>query len=419
MDLFTLAQKIIEKHPIITDIRSYMMYRFDGRVWRDDTEGLIHRELVKKEGRNFKPYHLTTLKQMIQGKTFTTNLQEPPPNLMCFKNGIVNLNHERVLKPHTPKYFFRNMIDAEYNPNADCPEFKKWLVEVLPEKEKRNCIQELFGYSLYRDYPLHKIIFLVGSGRNGKTTLLKTLIDILGKDSCTSVPLELLGERFQATNLIGKLVNIVTEPKTKLLRTEMVKKLTGQDLIHAEIKGKQRAIEFFNYAKLIVVANKLPPVRDDTLAWWDRVVVVEFEKVFKNPILNIENRWLKNPEERSGIVNWALEGLKRLLKNGRFSTSERMRLVVEQYKKYSNPVQYFVSRYCVVEPLRWVSREELYEHYKDVCDAEGLMVVSNRVFANEIRKLPGVGTAYRRIEGQTRRIWTGIGLRVENLLNLV
>ncbi|MEM2281866.1 MAG: phage/plasmid primase, P4 family, partial [Candidatus Bathyarchaeia archaeon] len=370
--LYHFAMKILKFTPIATDRRTYLMFRWNGKAWTDDAEGFIHERLVEAEGEDFKPYHLTTLREIVQGLTFKDNLEEPPPNLVCFNNGILDIN-TMELKPHSPEYFFRNVIHADYNPDAKAEKFLKWLEEVLPDEEARKCIQEMFGYCLYRAYPLHYLFFLVGNGRNGKGTLMRTLIGLLGRENCASVPLERLPERFQTTNLIGKLVNIVSEPKTTLVTTEIIKMLTGEDLISAEFKGKQKLIQFTNYAKLIVVANRLPPVNDTSLAWWRRVIVIEFpvtippEKIIKN----IEEQWLNSPEERSGIVNWALEGLHRLLKNCCFTQSKTMIETVELYKRWSQPVQYFLDKYCMYGPNLWISKKALYEAYKLISEDEG------------------------------------------------
>jgi len=53
-------------------------------------------------------------------------------------------------------------------------------------------------------------------------------------------------------------LNVVSEPKTTLISTEPVKAATGQDLLYGEIKNKQKQIGFYNYAKFIILANRLP-----------------------------------------------------------------------------------------------------------------------------------------------------------------
>jgi len=415
VNLYRLAQEILAECPIATDIRTYLMFRWNGKCWVDDAEGFIHRKLVEAEGEDYKPYHLTTLTQIVQGNSFKDRLEEPPPHLICFENGVLDLN-TMELKSHSPELFFRNMIHADYDPNAKPEKFQKWLDEVQPDKEAQKTLQEMFGYCLYRGYPFHVLFFLVGAGRNGKGTLTRTLISLLGKEGCVSIPLERLPERFQVTNLIGKLANIVSEPKTSLVTTETIKMLTGEDLITAEFKGKQKTVQFTNYAKLIVVANRLPPVNDSSLAWWERVIVIEFPVTIppEKQVPNIEETWLNSPTERSGIINWALEGLKRLLANRGFTRSQTMQNTIEQYKRWSQPVQYFLDKYCEYGPNLWVTKKALYEAYKIVCEDEGLPIVSEEVFSREVRKKPRVTLVKKRISGKAERVWVGLTLKNES-----
>jgi len=420
LNLYELAQQIIRETPIKTDIRTFLMYRWNGKYWADDAEGYIQKRLVKAEGENYKPYHLKTLIEIIQGETFVNSLEEPPAHLINLENGVLNLETGELMQ-HDPKYFFRNMIHAKYDPSAKAEKFLKWLEEILPDPESRDLIQEIAGYCLLRDYPLHHIFFLVGSGRNGKGTLLRTLESILGKENCVSVPLDRLGERFQITNLLGKLLNVVSEPKTTLISTEPVKAATGQDLLHGEIKNKQKPVVFQNYAKIIVMANKLPPVTDSTLAWWERVVIVEFPVVITEDkrIQNIERAWLEDSEERSGILNWMLEGLRRLLANGRFTKPEKMRQVVEEYRKWSDPIQYFLTKYCIIDGKSVTPKANVYDAYKTICSLEDLKVADERELTARIKKQPFVREKVMKIEGKAVRCWVGLRLNTIEIERLM
>ena len=416
LNLYELAQQIISESPIKTDIRTFLMYRWNGRYWTDDAEGYIQKRLVKVEGEGYKPYHLKSLIEIIQGETFVNSLEEPPANLINLENGVLNLETGELIQ-HDPRYFFRNMIHAAYNPEAKAEKFQKWLKEILPDEESRTLIQEIAGYCLLRDYPLHHIFFLVGSGRNGKGTLLRTLESILGKENCVSIPLERLGERFQNTNLIGKLLNVVSEPKITLISTEPVKAATGQDLLHGEVKNRQKPIIFQNYAKIIVMANRLPPVSDSTLAWWERVVIVEFPIVIpeEKRIQNIEHIWLNDLEERGGILNWMLEGLRRLMKNGRFTKPERMKKAIEDYRKWSDPIQYFISKYCIIDGKSITPKANIYDAYKTICNLEDLKVTDERELTAGIKKQPYIKEKVMKIAGRAVRCWLGLRLNTEEI----
>lgn len=146
-----------------------------------------------------------------------------------------------------------------------------------------------------------------------------------------------------------------------------------------------------------------------------RVVVLEFPNQFLEgkQVPDIEKRWLEDPVERSGIVNWALEGLRRLFRNGKFTRSDAMKDVVDQYRKYSQPVKYFVEKYCEVGLNKWVTKEALYEAYVKAAEEEDLEVLDEKKFALEIRKTPRVQVAKKRINDRAVRIWKGIAIKSE------
>lgn len=119
-------------------------------------------------------------------------------------------------------------------------------------------------------------------------------------------------------------MNISSEPKISKygIQTNILKLITVEDTIHAELKGKNKRLQFSNVAKPIVLANRFLKVNDNSVGWWDRSVVLEFPKTFDgdNLVLNIEKQWI--PDEISGIFNWMLEGLYRLYTKQSFSKSK-------------------------------------------------------------------------------------------------
>ena len=73
----------------------------------------------------------------------------------------------------------------------------------------------------------------------------------------------------------------------------------------------------------MILANRFPRVKDDSLAFKDRMMFITFPNEFigDQQIQNIESSWLNDSVERSGILNWMMEGLRRLLVNKKFSES--------------------------------------------------------------------------------------------------
>lgn len=339
IDFFELADTILIEIPIKTDRKTNIMYRFNGKIWIDDVKDIVNEILLETMQEHYKPFYLITLMQILKEITLD-NLNEPPLNLICLRNGILNIENNKLIL-HSKSYFFRNMIDVNYNPNAKCEKFLKWLKNVLNEEDQK-IFQEMLGYCFYRDNPFQKVFFLIDE----KRTIVK-LLEKLFKESIT----------FDSQKLNGKLINIISKKK----------------------------IEENSYTKTIVLSDEIPK------EYQEKAIVIEF----KNSLNEFDEF---DEEELSGIFNWALEGLKRVLQNG-FTKKESL-------KKYINPIQYFIEKYCDFEKNSWIESGVLYKKYKEVCEKEGLRKVSRKIFSREISKIPNIKKKITCIS-----IFTGVKLK--------
>jgi len=310
--------------------------------------------------------------------------------------------------PHTPDIIFLNKIPVNYTIDAGCPKIKEFISEIVPESDIL-LTQEMFGYCLYRDYSLDKAFLLIGEGSNGKSTLLNLLTKFLGKENVSSISLQDLDtNRFAIAELHGKLANIYADlPDLALNHTGKFKMLTGGDIISAERKFKGH-FTFVNYAKLIFSCNKVPESRDDTTAFYRRWCIINFPNKFegenRNPNILEE---ISTEEELSGLLNWALEGLHRLLKNKQFSNSITTEEIREQYIKQSNPVLAFVEDRLISDSQGEISKDELYRAFCDYCEEIGLPTKAKNVFGRELPRYIAVDSGQTREKG---RIWRGIRL---------
>jgi len=334
------------------------------------------------------------------------------------QNGLLNLETMQ-LDPFDPTKIFTFKINTKYNQNSTCPKFLETLKQILPKEDERKLLQEYTGYTLWPEFPHHKFMVLIGVGRNGKGTLIRTIQNIIGQDNTSNIRLEHLdgSHRFMVANLFGKLMNICSEPSTrKAFKTEVLKQITGQDMLDGEIKNKQTPIRFTSFAKFYIQANKLPVVDDTTLSFWDRINIIEFKKTYTdeqgNKIADIEKQWLEDEEERSGILNWMIEGLKRLKENGKFTQTKSMSEQILKFKQVSDPIGAFLTdpEEIMYAPILWVTRSALYEAYKDYAENIGTKIESVGIFAERIKRLPGVGDRKKRVKGTNERIWTGISI---------
>jgi P4 family phage/plasmid primase-like protien len=332
------------------------------------------------------------------------------------QNGLVNLETGE-LKPFTPDQIFTFKLHVKFDKEATCPIFEKWLAEVQ-SKDNITTLQEYAGYCLLPEMPFHKSIWFIGGGRNGKGTYIHTLENVFGKTECFAyVPIQLLnGERnFAEAQLYGKLINVSSEPTTKKeLETPLFKKLTGDDFIEAEIKGKQKHIGFHNVAKFYILGNKYPRVRDNTDAFKERIIVIKWEHQYlegQGQIPKIEHTWLKSETEKSGILNWMIRGLQRLLTNNKFSLTLTQKEMMIEFERASDSIAAWIDERIIKDPKELVLRETPVEDYLDYCDYYGIFVADKNKLFDRLRNTPGIKETKTRIAGKQERIWKGMKIK--------
>jgi len=392
----------------------------DVYVYRDGIyvpgEKLIKAETEKIIGDEASTYLIAEIINHIRRRTYVPrSLFNRDKDYLPVKNGLLNLK-DFTLHPFDPSKIYTYQLPVEYDAEADCPNIKRFISEIVRE-EDIPILQEFLGYCLYPDMPAHKSLWLYGTGRNGKTTFVNLLRILLG-DICTvSVSIEELDgrHRFSKARLFGKLVNIISEPSVQdKMETVEFKKLTGGDLISAEVKNKQNTIDFVNFAKFIILGNKFPEVQDATTAFWERVIVIEFPNQFiGNAIPNYE-RVLVEKDGIAGFLNWCLEGLKRLEVRGfKFSESKTSKQKKAEFMRMSNSARAFLEERCEFNPSAYISKGELYDSYKLFCEREGLTIVGKKRFSEIVGETPRVYVKHKKIGGKIQRAWFGIRVKEE------
>lgn len=404
---YLLAQYMTQKYDIITvgeHEREVFIYR-DGIYFQAENE-IIYPEIQRVLG--------SLVNKSAKSETFhkicdmtskpRSVFESAPLNFIPLANGVYDMD-EDVLLPHSSEYKFKYKFPIQYNQKAHCPKTLAFFEQVL-NPDQLLTVQEWIGYYFYRSYMFKKAIIFVGEGDTGKTTLLETIIHLLGTENISSVSLQKLSsDKFSAAHLYEKHGNIVDELSARdIADTGNFKVATGGGSITGEYKfGNQ--FSFHNFSKFTFACNKIPDVTDfDDLAYFNRWIVVRFENTITKKIPNFINT-LRTNEERSGLFNWAMLGLQRLLKRGKFTYSNDADETKMEMMRSSSSAGEFIAKCIKQEKGAEISKEDMYDEYTKFCTENGLSVSTKKSFGMKFITLKYVsdGLIYdggrKRVEG--------------------
>lgn len=307
--------------------------------------------------------------------------EEPKPSWVQIRNKIIDVETMQEFDA-SPTYFICNPIDYEIGTDITTPEIDKLFISWVGEEHKDE-LYELIAFCLVPNYFIHRIFCLIGSGANGKSTFLKILDKVIGRENITSSGLyQLINVRFEGSKLLKKLVCIMGETNFGLLNnTDLLKKLTGQDLIRAEFKGKD-SFDFENYAKLVIATNSLPPTADKTEGFYRRWKIIEFPNKFtkeKNVLADIPEEEYKNLLYKCVNLAKILYLQRTFMNEGSFDERKK------RYEEKSNPMMVFIKENYTKNINGYVLFSDFFESLNNYLEQTGNRLLSAPFVSKQLK----------------------------------
>ena len=320
------------------------------------------------------------------------------PNLFNCLNGVLDLNTGTLLN-HSPELMLSKVANVEYNANARCDRFDKFMKDImLGDGDKIRYIQTLLGYAMSGTNEREEAYIFYGSTtRNGKSTLLDTINYLFGDYGMNIQPESLAEQKKSGRSASGdiarlngcRLLQMAEPPKNMKLDVALLKTLTGRDKITAR-HLYENDFEFTPIFKLFINTNYLPVVLDDTLFTSERIKVITFERHFNPEEQDTGLKdTLKSPESLSGILNWILRGNQQYRTNPEaIIPPKAVREATESYRNHSDKLTQFLDDFTAERTDKAVSCSTLYYEYSDWCRDNNYGTEGKHTFMNEIRKRP-------------------------------
>lgn len=378
----------------INDKYKYFATEDQDYWYRDNYYTMIgHTEfdaLIERESKGIhKPHNFKNFKTKARARHYKQQNNFNPSGFINLKNGILDVKESKVI-PHTPKLLFNYRLDHEFDSSADCPRFKKWLVEQTGDKAAVDLVFEYLGYIIEgKGQYKQKVLIATGERDTGKSTLCKIFQLFLGDQNVSAVDLDQLDDRFKPITMLGKLANISDEIPDKGINAQVFKKIVGGGRITLEQKNKP-AFETQINAKLMASANGF--VKFDSSrhaeALMKRLMYVNFTQVIplKDKIDDLEYQFVS---EFPGVLNEAIKGLKRLKKQNAFTIPKKSLESLEQAHREADSVLAYLEEYVKLNPeaeTAPVPLTDLYYEYRVICRDDGRKPVGKHEFFDRVRR---------------------------------
>lgn len=282
-----------------------------------------------------------------------------PSDIVAFKNGLLDLSEankhqQNMLTPPTPLWFSTLVLPYEFNSENTCPQWIAFLNSTLRknggvDRGSIALLQEWFGYCMTADTRHQKLLLLVGPPRCGKGTIIRALQRLVGHANCASPQFSSLNQTFGLEPLLGKRVACI--PDAHLGRDDnavgvldKILQISGEDSVTVNRKYKPAIPEVRLGVRFTIGANETPSLPDSSGAIITRLLMIQFcESFVGREDLVLEN---KLSPETPGIALWAMEGLKRLRKTGKFTEPGDSESLRNDYVRQTAPIQAFIQDKC-------------------------------------------------------------------------
>ena len=332
------------------------------------------------------------------------------PWLINLQNGTFDLSKGEY-REHDRKEMITKIANVVYDPQADCPLWKQFIREIMDYKtELITFVQTAAGWALTGDVSEQTMFILYGTGANGKSTFLNTILYILG-DYGTATPTETFMKKTgdQNTNDIARLrgIRVVTTTEAeqgRRLSEPLIKKITGNDQMTARFLYG----EYFNFTptfKIMMAKNHKPVIKGTDYGIWRRIKLIPFTTRITEDKQD-KHLELKLREEASGILNWLLEGAERWKRDGLKAPAIVLN-ATDEYRGEMDVMGNFLKERCLQDKRHSIRIRELYKAYSDWCDENNEHASSERFFSLRLKEM-----GFEQTRTAEARFWTGIALRV-------
>lgn len=383
----SVAEEIVSQHRLI---------KYNGTIYEYADNYYQPAEFLRKYVR--ETYRGAKNNQVNEVVSYISDMKEVRRGSIKSNPYVINLENTRFniktgeCLAFDPEVIEFDRIPVTYDPSAYCADLDKMLNRVfLGDREVINLFEEMLGAVLLKHNRYQKAFLFCGKGSNGKSTILDLIKTFLGSRNYSTLSLEEVTGRFNKILLEHKLANIGDDIDNVTIKdTGTLKKMIAGNAITVEDKG-EKGYTLELYATHIYSANEIPRSFDKTDGFYRRWLIIPFNAKFSvndedyDPMIADK---ITTPTAISYLLNLAIRGAKRLMRNGHFTEPQSVKEALEVYKADNSTVLSWIEDtdlnedYFLEKP-----RDVLYSEFGDWCKVSGIksgMVTGKKTFFREV-----------------------------------
>ena len=331
------------------------------------------------------------LKQFLATQYLPTPVQPKDTVNINLQNGTFEITPFGTrIRPFDHNDFITYQLPFAYDPAAKAPIFQAFLDKVLPDKECQMVLAEFLGFVFIKHksgvLKEEKALICYGLGANGKSVYFEVVHALLGFENVSTFSLQSLTDvnGYYRAMIANKLLNYASEINGNL-ETSFFKQLVSGEPVEARLPYGQ-PMQIKNYAKLMFNCNELPKDVEHTNAYFRRFLIIPFNVTIPEDEQDRQLHTKIIENELSGVFNWVLDGLDRLLKQKRFSPCEAAKKTLETYKTESDSVKLYLEENGYKEsPIDYLLIKELFYEYRNFCIDDGFKAVQRVNFTKRLK----------------------------------
>ncbi|MBF0341105.1 MAG: toprim domain-containing protein [Magnetococcales bacterium] len=389
-------------------------HQWDGRRWKRD-EGTLQIMLMAQETARLvaneevfvEPGRIKAVQEWAKisgnGNKLNEMIRQASPHVKVFsdameknpwvlnvENGSLDLRTGKLSSPRREDYNTR-LIQVPYNPHANCPLWLDFLNMIMGgDQELVTYLRRAVGYTLTGITNEQCLFFLYGKGKNGKSTFITTLENLMGEYVRNTPFNSLLADDRHAGHGIpndiarlhgARLITAMEPGEDRRFAESTVKQLTGGDIVTARFL-REEFFEFRPLFKIWLAGNHKPVIRGTDEGIWRRIKLIPF-LVF----IAVDKRDKDLPEklrpELPGILKWAVDGCMEWQRVG-LNDPMAVTNAVEAFRSESDDLKPFLDTCCVIASNFSVKFGNLWAEYQRWCEENKERQLSQTMFGKKL-----------------------------------